>query len=64
MKTVGVKAGDILKLKKKHPCGEDKWEVMRIGVDFRLKCLGCDRMVWIPRRKLENRIKEVVKKDE
>lgn len=55
-----LNVGDIIKLKKTHPCGEDRWEVMRIGMDFRIKCLGCDREVWIPRRDLEKRIKKIV----
>ncbi|MTI65018.1 MAG: DUF951 domain-containing protein [Firmicutes bacterium] len=53
--------GDIVQLKKKHPCGEDKWEVMRVGVDFRIKCLGCERQVWLPRRKFQKRVKKIVK---
>lgn len=53
--------GDIVQLKKKHPCGEDKWEVMRIGVDFKIKCLGCERVVWLPRRDFVKRVKKVIK---
>lgn len=53
--------GDIVQLKKKHPCGEDKWEVMRIGVDFKIKCLGCERVIWIPRRDFVKRVKKVIK---
>lgn len=60
MNTIGIKSGDIIRLKKVHPCGEDKWEVMRAGVDFKLKCLGCERIFWIPRRKLDKRIKALV----
>ncbi|MTI70290.1 MAG: DUF951 domain-containing protein [Firmicutes bacterium] len=56
--------GDIVQLKKKHPCGEDKWEVMRVGVDFRIKCLGCERQVWLPRRKFQKRVKKIVKSKE
>jgi len=64
MNTIGIKSGDIIKLKKTHPCGEDKWEVLRPGVDFKLKCLGCERIVWVPRRKLDKRIKSIVEKME
>jgi len=60
MNTIGLKSGDIIRLKKIHPCGEDKWEVLRSGVDFKLRCIGCDRTVWIPRRKLDKRIKSIV----
>ena len=37
--------GDIVKLKKPHPCGSQEWEILRVGADFRLKCLGCGHMV-------------------
>jgi len=52
--------GDIVQLKKQHPCGEDKWEIMRTGVDFRIKCQGCQRQVWLPRRDFEKRVKKIV----
>lgn len=54
-----IKVGQILKLKKKHPCGSFEWEVLRTGIDFRLKCVGCDHMIMIPRVKLEKNIKEI-----
>ena len=40
-----IKAGDILILKKAHPCGSKEWEVLRIGADFRLKCKGCGHQI-------------------
>ncbi len=52
--------GDVVQLKKAHPCGENKWEIMRTGVDFKLKCLGCQRQVWIARRDFEKRVKKVI----
>ena len=51
---------DIVRLKKKHPCGEDRWEILRVGMDFRLRCLGCGRLIMLPRRKFEKAVKEVV----
>ena len=54
-----IQVGQILKLKKKHPCGSQEWEVLRTGIDFRLKCMGCGHMVMIPRVKLEKNIKEI-----
>lgn len=54
-----IKVGDIVKLKKSHPCGSYEWKVLRVGMDFRLKCLGCDHLVMIPRNKLEKNIKEI-----
>lgn len=52
-----IKLGDVLRLKKQHPCGSYDWEVLRTGIDFRLKCQGCDHMIMIPRKKLEKNIK-------
>jgi len=52
--------GDIVKMKKTHPCGSDQWEVMRTGIDFRLKCLGCGHYVMIPRPKFEKAVKEIL----
>ena len=37
--------GQIIKMKKKHPCGSDQWEIMRVGADFRLKCMGCGHQI-------------------
>lgn len=54
-----INVGDILKMKKKHPCGSHEWEVLRIGADFRLKCLGCQHQIMIPRAKAEKNIKEI-----
>ena len=42
--------GDIVKLKKPHPCGSSEWEIMRVGADFRLKCMGCGHQVMVPRK--------------
>lgn len=54
-----IKTGQILKLKKKHPCGSFEWEVLRIGADFRLKCLGCGHQVMLPRTQVEKNIKSI-----
>lgn len=53
--------GDIVRLKKKHPCGGFDWEVLRTGADFRIKCTTCSRQVWITRREFERRITKIVK---
>lgn len=52
--------GDMVRTKKKHPCGSDRWEIMRTGIDFRIKCLGCGRVVMLPRRKFEKSVKEIL----
>lgn len=54
--------GDILKLKKQHPCGSKNWEVLRTGADLRLKCEGCGHQIMLPRRQVEKNIKEIIKK--
>ena len=50
---------DILTMKKEHPCGSNRWEVLRIGADFKLKCLGCGHEIMNPRSKVERFIKKV-----
>ena len=55
-----LNVGDKIKLKKQHPCGGYEWEILRVGADFRIKCTTCDRQVWLPRREVERRIKEVI----
>ncbi len=57
---IPLQLGDVLRLKKAHPCGENRWEVLRVGADIRLKCLGCGRLVMIARSDLERRIREVL----
>ncbi|NLJ60631.1 MAG: DUF951 domain-containing protein [Firmicutes bacterium] len=52
--------GDIVQLRKLHPCGSREWEVMRVGADFRIKCLGCGRVLLISRSKFEKSVKQVV----
>ena len=56
-----INVGDILKLKKQHPCGSKEWEVLRVGADFRLKCLGCGHELMTPRHKAEKNIKSVIR---
>ena len=54
-----VRLGDVLVMKKPHPCGSREWSVMRTGMDFRLKCLGCVHEVLLPRSKAEKNIREI-----
>ena len=56
-----ISVGDVLQMKKNHPCGSDQWEVLRVGMDFRLKCLGCGRMIMLSRGDVMKRMKKVVK---
>ena len=57
---VTYRLGDVVKMKKTHPCGSDRWEITRTGIDFGLKCLGCGRRVMIPRPKFEKSVRAIV----
>ena len=59
-----VHVGDVVKMKKAHPCGSDEWEITRTGMDFGLKCCGCGHYVMLPRTKFEKAAKAVVKSAE
>lgn len=55
--------GDIVTLKKGHPCGENKWEITRTGVDIKLKCTKCDREIWMSRIDFEKRVRKIKEDD-
>ena len=52
-----LKVGQIIKLKKQHPCGTNAWKIVRVGADFRLKCTGCDHQVMLQRKVVEKSFK-------
>ncbi|MCR5556356.1 MAG: DUF951 domain-containing protein [Butyrivibrio sp.] len=54
-----IQVGNIIKLKKQHPCGSFEWEVLRVGADFRLKCTGCGHQIMVPRKTVEKNIRGV-----
>ena len=56
-----VRVGDVLVLKKKHPCGAEGWTVLRIGADFKLRCTGCGHEVMGSRQKFERQIKKILR---
>ncbi|MCL2402049.1 MAG: DUF951 domain-containing protein [Oscillospiraceae bacterium] len=58
-----IRPGDILSLKKKHPCGADQWQTLRVGADFKLKCCGCGHEIMVPRVKIEKNIKKIERPD-
>ena len=60
-KAMQFEIGDIIKLKKKHPCGSHEWEVLRTGADFRLKCQGCGHQIMIARKIVEKNVKQIRK---
>lgn len=56
--------GDIVEMKKQHPCGSNEFEVIRLGADIKIKCIGCGRIVMIPRSKFVKGAKKIVKEQE
>ena len=58
-----MQLGDRLTMKKAHPCGSKEWEVLRVGMDFRLRCTGCGHVIMIPRSKAEKNIRRIVRAD-
>ena len=55
--------GDILEMKKEHPCGSRRWTVLRVGMDFRLRCQGCQHELMIPRSRIEKSIKKIIREE-
>ena len=56
-----VQVGDVIRMKKPHPCGSLEFTVLRVGMDFKIKCNGCGREVMIPRLKCEKNIKKILR---
>ena len=56
-----LRLGDVLRLKRGHPCGNDCWAVERLGADIGIRCTKCQRRVMIPRSYLERRVKQVIR---
>lgn len=52
-----IEVGDIIKMKKPHPCGSKEWKVLRVGMDFRLECVGCGHQIMIARKLVEKNIR-------
>jgi hypothetical protein len=57
---VELQLGDIIRLKKQHPCGSNEWQVVRLGADIRIECTGCHRLILLERGILEKRIRAVL----
>lgn len=53
--------GDVVRMKKQHPCGNFEWEILRVGMDFRIRCLKCGRMVMLSRPRFEKGVKAVIR---
>ena len=59
-----VRVGDKLIMKKNHPCGSNEFSVLRIGMDFRIRCVKCGREVMVPRSKVEKNIRKIFRAEE
>ncbi len=57
---IEIKLGDVVRLKKKHPCSSYEWQVVRLGTDIGIKCLKCQRRVLLKRSAFERRVKSVI----
>ena len=55
-----IQVGDILQMKKEHPCGSKEWKALRVGMDFKLRCCGCGHEIMIPRSKAEKNIRKII----
>ncbi len=60
---VDVKIGDIITVKKPHPCGNKDFLILRIGMDFKIQCTKCQREIMLPRNKIEKNIKKITRLD-
>ena len=54
--------GDVIRMKKPHPCGSYEWEILRVGADFRLKCAGCGHLIMVSRKLVEKNTRQITKK--
>lgn len=61
VKTMDLQIGDVITLKKPHPCGSKEWELLRVGMDFRLKCIGCGHQVMMERKVVEKNVRGIKK---
>lgn len=56
-----VQVGDVIQTKKQHPCGSNRFDVLRVGMDFKIRCQGCGREIMLPRVKIEKNIRKVLR---
>ncbi|WP_294500621.1 DUF951 domain-containing protein [uncultured Gemmiger sp.] len=58
-----VQVGDVIQTKKQHPCGANRFDVLRVGMDFKIRCQGCGREIMLPRVKIEKNIRKILRGD-
>lgn len=56
------KLHDVVEMKKQHPCGENRWQIIRMGMDIRIKCQGCQHSVMLPRKEFIKKMKRVLER--
>lgn len=61
---MNLRLHDRVVMKKRHPCGANEWELLRVGMDIRLKCMGCGHELMMPRHKAEKHIKKILTEEE
>ncbi|MDF2699122.1 MAG: hypothetical protein K0Q49_678 [Haloplasmataceae bacterium] len=54
------KLNDIVMMRKEHPCGANKWQIIRMGADIRIKCLNCERSILMPRSEFDRKLKKII----
>ena len=59
MESKEYKLNDLVMMKKEHPCGANKWQIIRMGADIRIKCLNCERSILMPRSEFDRKLKKV-----
>jgi hypothetical protein len=63
MLKMDLKPDDVIRLRKKHPCGSNEWQVLQVGIDIRIKCLGCQRQILLDRLILESKVKALISRN-
>lgn len=59
-----LQVGDVVQMRKQHPCGESRWRIIRVGADIKIRCLGCGRLVMMDRPTFEKRMKKLLERPE
>nr|WP_243299034.1 DUF951 domain-containing protein [Bacillus litorisediminis] len=64
LETKDFDLNDVVEMKKSHPCGTNRWKIIRVGMDIRIKCEGCNHSVLMPRREFVKKVKKILEKHE
>ena len=58
-----LRLGDLVQMRKTHPCGSDRWRIIRVGADIKIKCVGCGRIVMLERQEFLKRMKKLLQRE-